>query len=172
MEINKERFEAWLYSQPRSRVFNLADQGDCLLCSFMHETSNIQIRASWDAFVVMDGLTGRIDPENQGKVPEWFKRVVNGYSCRPAPSIKTGGPTGQYHDAYMRPLWTAGELQDRFRSIFPSPGMEPWYAEVTRFMKNLEMPKSPMIMWDECISPPSETQIQRQESNTCPLVPS
>ena len=37
MEIQKERFEAWLFSQPDSRPFHWSDGCDCIMGHFLRE---------------------------------------------------------------------------------------------------------------------------------------
>lgn len=39
MEIHRERFEAWLFSQPDERGFVYSDPKNCLVCMFIKETS-------------------------------------------------------------------------------------------------------------------------------------
>lgn len=36
--IHQERFEAWLFSQPDTRVWNYSDSSACLACCFLNET--------------------------------------------------------------------------------------------------------------------------------------
>jgi hypothetical protein len=37
MNINKETFEAWLFSQPDDRTFDYMDNRDCLVCKYVKE---------------------------------------------------------------------------------------------------------------------------------------
>lgn len=39
MEINKERLEAWLFSQPDERIWRYCDPWGCVACSFLKETT-------------------------------------------------------------------------------------------------------------------------------------
>jgi hypothetical protein len=41
MQIQKEVFEHWLFSQPREREFQYLSNTECLLCAFIKETTNL-----------------------------------------------------------------------------------------------------------------------------------
>lgn len=41
-EINRERFEAWLFSQPKDRNFDYTNPRDCAICAFLKETTNVK----------------------------------------------------------------------------------------------------------------------------------
>ena len=104
MEINKERFEAFLYSQPRDIVVNIGDQRDCLLCRFFRETTNTPIWAGVEVFFARNNPTVTYYP-----IPDWFQSVVNVDSI-----TRDDGKL------------TMGQLQDAFRKVFPlEPEPEP-----------------------------------------------
>lgn len=94
MNIEKEKFEAWLYSQPRDRRVDLSDGTDCLICKFVKETTNcIRPRATWGQLLV-----DHLSPYDWTNLPEWLTNHIE-------PNRST--------------LQTFGEIQDSFREIFP-----------------------------------------------------
>lgn len=70
MELQKERFEAWLFSQPREREVDLSDVNNCLLCRFYRETTKLHIYALWHK------LWNVFTPQEAILIPEWFQKVV------------------------------------------------------------------------------------------------
>jgi len=91
VQIERERFEAWLFSQPREREVNIGDGHDCVICCFIKETAcGVPEAISWHQFTV----------DNVPVVlPLWFKKVIN---------INT---------PFRRT--TFGDVQDVFRTEFP-----------------------------------------------------
>lgn len=72
-EINRERFEAWLFAQPEDRVVDLGSTDSCLMCSFVQETSPNQINfTGWKSFYWKN--TGDFSLYS---VPEWFDLFIN-----------------------------------------------------------------------------------------------
>jgi hypothetical protein len=99
MNIEKEHFEAWLYSQPKDMLVDLADGNNCLLCRFVRDTTGLPIRALWDVFVTPTGMVRPYSFYN--RIPEWFRAMIN-----PAMSM-------------LGSVQSMGELQDVFRKVFP-----------------------------------------------------
>jgi len=107
MEVNKEHFEHWLYSQPRDRKLDLFSRSNCALCTFFRETTNLHVRASFD--ICVDCYSHECI-----RIPYWFKKLVNAKSC-PLTS-----PVGYDNLLCLaESVQTMGWLQDRFREIFP-----------------------------------------------------
>jgi len=80
-EINRERFEAWLFAQPKDRVVCLGSTEDCLLCSFVRETSprNI-IFSGWRYFRWHNTDYAGFDAD---VIPVWFEEfIVNRFRGR------------------------------------------------------------------------------------------
>lgn len=71
-EINREHFEAWLFSQPLERVIEAGDGTRCVLCSFIKETTNFSraFFAGWDKW----------EPEQNNAaldLPSWAKKLID-----------------------------------------------------------------------------------------------
>lgn len=64
MQINKETFEAWLFSQPDDKVWNYEDNCGCVVACFIKETTNINPSVVPRKF------------RDQGK-PAWFPEYIN-----------------------------------------------------------------------------------------------
>jgi hypothetical protein len=54
-EINRERFEAWLFSQQKDREFDYTDLRECLICKFIRETSSLKVRMVTPGFIALEG---------------------------------------------------------------------------------------------------------------------
>lgn len=70
-QINREQFEAWLFSQPDERVFNYFqsfpnDQPGCLLCNFFRENCSEPIIVGED-YYLQKGV--------KYSLPTWFMTV-------------------------------------------------------------------------------------------------
>jgi len=109
MNIEKERFEAWLFNQPKDRTVDLWNGSDCLLCKFIRETTNHRSpMVSWTMF--------RADDYWQ-EIPGWAKDFVRDsyndwHADRHYRFLNTNPRIGVYD-------MTFGVLQDRFRKMFP-----------------------------------------------------
>lgn len=105
-EINREHFEAWLFSQPEERKFNYLDvTGGCAVCSFIRETTNFTNCAGGSD-------ASGIDLENRFggpkvHLPEWMKCCSN----------TTFGVLS------VRPL-TIGNMRRRYLELFPEAAAE------------------------------------------------
>lgn len=97
-EINRERFEAWLFSQPGDRSWNFHDTQQCVLCSFIKETTN-HLRP------IVGGLwlTTSIGGSNV-EIDEWVKVI-----------LRTRNEFG---------IVSAGNMQQRYRELFPETEIE------------------------------------------------
>lgn len=108
MELNQERFEAWLFSQPPERVIESTNPNDCFLCSFLKETTNIHPTVSWETWT---------DVPNARKIekydlPKWSKELIN---------------TGDFFSQFPDRRITVEQMQERYISLFghkdlPLPG--------------------------------------------------
>ncbi len=69
--ISREHFEAWLYAQPPTRVVNLSDPGECLICQFLKETTQFKKpKANWRDIKFGRGI-------RPAQLPVWFRRWIN-----------------------------------------------------------------------------------------------
>jgi len=99
MTIEKERFEAWLFSQPRDRYFRFTNSRGCLICSFLNET----MKGKWfvDAWDF-----GPIDKHGDycyyHQLPKWLVEMVDKIRMSPG-----------YH-GYI----TISKAQDAFLAMF------------------------------------------------------
>lgn len=70
MTLEKERFEAWLFSQPDKREFDYLNTTGCMGCSFVKETTNINNPA-------FGGITwGKLDNYGDWPLPDWFRAAL------------------------------------------------------------------------------------------------
>lgn len=101
MKLHKEHFEHWIFQQPKDEIVDLFDGTACLLCRFFRDQGRT-IKASFDMFVFIDrdnNPYGVTDIFHYHHIPEWFREVV--------------------HPGLNNRFQTMGQLQDRFRSVFP-----------------------------------------------------
>ena len=115
MELERERFEAWIFSQPPERVIESGDSERCFLCSFLKETTNEIPRMTF----VTWGLVGRtlVMP-----LPDWAKALVDYNWC------KAISPYG-----VLQPI-TVAQMQQRYIELFGpvgAPKPEPMAEPVT-----------------------------------------
>lgn len=114
MQITKERLEAWLFAQPRERVFVYIqglpkDQPGCVLCNFLRETTNANFKVS--AYeIVIDGLRFRLE---QWLVDLLFSWNLTYFSQRIPASA------GLLQDLYKRTLLSSA---NRLGAKQPDPG--------------------------------------------------
>jgi hypothetical protein len=71
MTINKETFEAWLFSQLDERIFFYNNNNDCLLCKFLKETTRFS-RPDVGGFTWQADKT--LPREN---LPLWFEYLMS-----------------------------------------------------------------------------------------------
>ncbi len=107
-EINRERFEAWLFSQPKERSFIYGDICGCAVASFLKECTSIQ-----DPTVSSDTFRSRADvllPDAGRKpLPEWLHNQV----------------------LRVRPL-TIAKMQARYLELFPQTEIEAAAVEASK----------------------------------------
>lgn len=100
--INRELFEAWLFSQPREREFvyinGLSDEEPgCVVCSFLRETTNIKRFAVGDTYMnIYKGESTDYDAVN---LPTWLNEL---------------------HLASLAGTPTFGAVQDHYLQLFPN----------------------------------------------------
>lgn len=79
--INREHFEAWLFSQPDERMFNYSegfntDQIGCVMCNFLRENTNIsQFCVGYSTFI-------HGEEWNDERLPAWFVNTMDKRSGR------------------------------------------------------------------------------------------
>lgn len=89
MILHQERFEAWLFAQPRDRRIEPANGSNCFLCSFVKETTNLKHPgcdwSTWydDTTTMYSYLTSPdgkiIVKKNPGEtIPAWARKLING----------------------------------------------------------------------------------------------
>lgn len=107
--INREHFEAWLFSQPRTRAFNYDDvKGGCAVCSFIRETTDwAEACGGSDAGVHKSRGTALMETI---PLPDWMKVQTKGVLWALEPISST---------------ITIGQMQDRYRELFPDACTEP-----------------------------------------------
>lgn len=100
MELHQERFKAWLFSQPMDRVIDASDSFDCFLCNFIKDTTSISDPVvgylNW-----IDGWSSHNRP-----IPEWAITLISHH---------------MRIDSYE---FTCGQMQDRYRQLFPESVIE------------------------------------------------
>ena len=77
-EINRELWEAWLFSQPKERSFNYADCCACAVCAFTSETTNCK-----GVIVAGELVWANLSDYPQKpltKIPEWLWKVIHVFS--------------------------------------------------------------------------------------------
>jgi hypothetical protein len=78
MEINRERFEAWLFSQPDERMFDYMDvNGGCAVCAFIRETTQHK-EACGGVTNVWLSRSNCLDEVNSYHIPNWLRSTKNG----------------------------------------------------------------------------------------------
>lgn len=68
MQLEKERFEAWLFSQPDDRKWNYGDSENCAGCCFVRETTNVKNPN-------FGGHYWRIG-RNEFEIPKWLFNTI------------------------------------------------------------------------------------------------
>lgn len=102
-EINRERFEAWLFSQPREIIIESSNGNRCFLCLFIKETTNqIPYMSGWRHWYPSEVAQQRSE---RLELPNWVTRLIDREWIMPK-SDNTG-------------LITVGQMQDRYRLLFP-----------------------------------------------------
>lgn len=92
MQIQQERFEAWLFSQPDEREFDYTRSTDCVICNFFRETTAIKCIAVTNEIIKYSFIAstdGCSHPSSnidyaETPMPADFERVV----CSGKPLIK------------------------------------------------------------------------------------
>ena len=100
--IERERFEAWLFNQPRKRRFTYECRSGCLVACFLRETTRFN-----DAAIGPDFWS-----ETICGVGHWFPAWLN-------PSYPGHLPIEQ-----IKPL-TIGNVQDEYIKLFGDPRPQP-----------------------------------------------
>lgn len=95
MQLEQERFEAWLFAQPPERVIESASYNSCFLCSFLKETAQC-VKPSFGWF---NWSTER-DPFLTWYIPIWATHLVN-----------NGLPR----------IMTCAQMQTRYIALFGDP---------------------------------------------------
>lgn len=103
MTINRELFEAWLFSQPREREFVYTDNRNCLICSFLKSNTRFQNPNVSHSHLYLDNC--KSEP-----IPSWlfetisnsnYNEVYNGYKV--GKPVKDGRRTFAYvQDSYLQ----------------------------------------------------------------------
>ena len=104
MELHRERFEAWLFAQPRERVIEAGNGECCFLCSFVKETTNLRKAffygwSQWQTHPVIEPVL----------LPEWATRLVDPVWCANNSTSRS------------RLEITVGQMQDRYAELFGLP---------------------------------------------------
>ena len=98
MEINRERFEARIFSWPRIRKFDYMDCEKCVIAAFFLETSNLIAHVGGDDVdLYYDSIEGKL--AERIVIPEWVKNLIEPLPC----------------------IFSVGQLQDRYISLFSDP---------------------------------------------------
>lgn len=71
MQIERERFQAWLESQPKDREFDYSDIKKCAICCFFHETTKFKTAKAGGKYVRL--VTGE---ETIIPIPEWLHERI------------------------------------------------------------------------------------------------
>lgn len=114
IEFNHEHFEAWLLSQNPSRAIDLVqgkptDQPGCLLCNFARETLPGRWNSGW---ISMGSINKHGETHLVIMCPEWIGKMIG---------VRTDKTT-------------MGEMQTKYRELFPdtTPEPTPAIAEAVR----------------------------------------
>lgn len=103
MEINRERFEAWLFSQPRERTFNYMDgNGGCLICHFFQQTTKLAASVGGNYYTVAESLPAAIGRYIYGEretIPFWLYSLLDQRERR---GLTQTNSYGHMQDAYVR----------------------------------------------------------------------
>lgn len=86
MQINRETFEAWLFTQPDERTYNFIDYSDCLLCKFIKETTNIENIRVGSTYFRVNGKCQEFD--------DWLMRYAIGFNPKANTSLAIGATFG------------------------------------------------------------------------------
>jgi hypothetical protein len=90
MELQRERFEAWLFSQDRDRVIDSADNASCFLCSFLKETTRVRhLYFGWGSWSANNSMSD---------LPSWAMKLIDPGWCGAAGADIT---VGQMQDRYV-----------------------------------------------------------------------
>lgn len=99
MEIQREHFEAWLFSQSKDRIFRYSCTTGCLAGSYLNEN----FKGSWScgnlAFSCLSG---------SGFFPKWLVDILAPFCVANA-------------CGYGNPIFTAADAQAEYLKLFPSP---------------------------------------------------
>lgn len=101
--INREHFEAWLFSQPDERTFEYIygsydSNPGCLLCNFLRETTNINKFEVGRIIVSMNGTNYPL--------PNWFINLLSKQWLKE-------------HEFYSRNI-TFKEVKEHYLLLFPN----------------------------------------------------
>jgi hypothetical protein len=104
MEINQERFEAWLFSQPADRVIEAGNTCKCFICSFLKETTNVA--APW---VLWERWAAdyEADYNDTKSLPKWARKLID------------NGWLMEVSESRENYAITCGQMQARYRELFP-----------------------------------------------------
>lgn len=113
-EINRESFEAWLFSQPKERVFDYRNtDGTCVICSFVKETTNAKGVCGGGGFVVTSN--GFIP------TPAWWESQSVSLTM---PDMDTVSAKARDRDGFYSPIITILDLQQAYIAMFGDPNAE------------------------------------------------
>lgn len=104
--IHKERFEAWLFSQPDERRFDYVDNRNCIGCCFLREMARFDL-LSFGPDAVYDKHATRFP------LPEWFTNLLR--------VVRIDNPSGfVFNPGGLSSHWiTFGEIKRAWLALFP-----------------------------------------------------
>lgn len=70
MQIERERFEAWLSVQPDGTEYNYAEIYDCVVCRFIRQTTNVTYVSAGDYYFRLKAGGEKLP------IPEWFQSLL------------------------------------------------------------------------------------------------
>lgn len=106
MEIEQERFEAWLFSQPTERVFVWTSVEHCAVCEFLNETQSLVATSGawWSNLWVKQPFEAKMVARIEW--PDWLNDTVKWV-------------------VHNKPELSIAHLQARYRELFPDTTPEP-----------------------------------------------
>jgi len=101
--IEKERFEAWLFAQPRERQFRYSSPCNCLNALFLKENTHLKQPLVGDSFFIEEYK--EYGSAETTPIPAWNMQLLSRF-------VERNGYT------------TFGEMQDRWKELWPEKPIE------------------------------------------------
>lgn len=116
--LNQEQCEAWLFNQPDDRIIEASDGRECVLCSFVRETTNLKDAQfiGWNKWAP-NYFESFFDQEKILPLPAWATRFID-------PDWIHENGREERHILYTQGkayFVTAGQMKARWIELFGQP---------------------------------------------------